>query len=63
MKDLERNSLINNQTNSGTKPVKTQAKTIQGYLFKRNNGVRKDWQRRYFVIEDSTMKYYKHSKV
>lgn len=38
------------------------AKTLQGYLFKRNNGVRKDWQRRYFVIENGFIKYYKHSK-
>jgi hypothetical protein len=45
------------------KSTKTQAKTIQGYLFKRNTGITKDWQRRYFVIEGGLMKYYKTNKV
>ena len=62
MRELEKsgNSIQSPQTNN--KIVKTEATTNQGYLFKRNNGVRKDWQRRYFVIEEGMMKYYKHSK-
>lgn len=38
------------------------AKTIQGYLFKRNTNMRNNWTRRYFVIQDGTLQYYKHGK-
>eukprot|EP01114_Cavostelium_apophysatum_P020833 TRINITY_DN7092_c0_g1_i1.p1 TRINITY_DN7092_c0_g1~~TRINITY_DN7092_c0_g1_i1.p1 ORF type:complete len:501 (+),score=147.87 TRINITY_DN7092_c0_g1_i1:123-1625(+) len=43
-------------------PVRTSAKTIQGYLFKRSSNMRKDWKRRFFVIQDGMVRYYKHGK-
>eukprot|EP01117_Protostelium_nocturnum_P006686 TRINITY_DN2408_c0_g1_i4.p1 TRINITY_DN2408_c0_g1~~TRINITY_DN2408_c0_g1_i4.p1 ORF type:complete len:653 (-),score=236.18 TRINITY_DN2408_c0_g1_i4:38-1996(-) len=51
---------IRNKSNS-----KTLAKTIQGYLFKKNAStisVRSEWQRRYFVVEGGLLTYYKTGK-
>jgi len=43
-------------------PAKTSAKTLKGYLFKQGTGIRKDWKRRYFVIENGVLSYYRHGK-
>jgi len=46
------------------KPAKSTALTIQGYLFKKNASamVGGGWQRRYFVVEDGKLLYYKTGK-
>ncbi|PRP88438.1 centaurin beta [Planoprotostelium fungivorum] len=44
--------------------MKNTATTIQGYLFKKNASamVRNEWQRRYFVVEEGKLLYYKTGK-
>eukprot|EP01119_Soliformovum_irregulare_P025849 TRINITY_DN9675_c0_g1_i1.p1 TRINITY_DN9675_c0_g1~~TRINITY_DN9675_c0_g1_i1.p1 ORF type:complete len:747 (+),score=228.32 TRINITY_DN9675_c0_g1_i1:245-2242(+) len=49
------------QTDSPAVKSKGQEKTIQGYLFKRSSSMRKDWKRRYFVVEEGEVKYFKNS--
>eukprot|EP01118_Nematostelium_gracile_P018487 TRINITY_DN8212_c0_g1_i2.p1 TRINITY_DN8212_c0_g1~~TRINITY_DN8212_c0_g1_i2.p1 ORF type:complete len:534 (+),score=139.48 TRINITY_DN8212_c0_g1_i2:101-1702(+) len=38
------------------------ATTIQGYLFKLSTSIRKDWKRRYFVVDKGVIRYYKTTK-
>eukprot|EP01116_Phalansterium_solitarium_P023748 TRINITY_DN8484_c0_g1_i2.p1 TRINITY_DN8484_c0_g1~~TRINITY_DN8484_c0_g1_i2.p1 ORF type:complete len:708 (-),score=331.27 TRINITY_DN8484_c0_g1_i2:373-2496(-) len=53
-------------TSGSSKPVansdKTQECVIQGYLFKQSSNLLGSWQRRFFVVKDGTMQYYKHGK-
>lgn len=46
--------------------AKSTAKTTQGYLFKKNtsgiSSMRNEWQRRYFVVQDGVLTYYKTGK-
>lgn len=48
--------------NSNTITPKIDAKEIQGHLFKRSNNVRKDWKKRYFVVENGNLCYYRKGK-
>ena len=34
----------------------------QGYLYKKSSGVRKDWKKRWFVLHDGRLYYYREKK-
>lgn len=43
-------------------PVKTEAISIQGHLFKLGDGLYPQWNLRFFVVQNGFIKYYKHGK-